>query len=195
MTFLLGGSREPGSEEEVGTEHRHLARVADRQTRALGGEPDRPGIRAVVDAEAPLLVGRDVGVQPRHAERGVQLDDPPAGLGSGLVGQERESACERPLDEIPGHCHLLRGLPWSKANLRRPRARVFGRIPYLWAAPMPSLRAAAAASPRDAAPSFWRIAETWWPAVFSEMKRRLAISALLRPPSSNESTSTLRRVS
>src|SRR2546423_5530591 len=190
-----GGSRGRGSEEEVGTEHRHLAQVADRQTGALGGEPDRLGIRSVVDAEAPLLVGRDVGVQPRHAERGVQLDDPPASLRSGLVGQERESACERPLDEIPGHCHLLRGLPFLQTNLRRARARVFGRIPYLPGTPMPNLRAAAAASPRDAAPSFWRIAETWWPAVFSEMKRRLAISALLRPLSSRASTSTWRRVS
>src|SRR2546423_15172211 len=190
-----GGSRGRGSEEEVGTEPRHLAQVADRQTGALGGEPDRLGIRAVVDAEAPLLVGRDVGVQPRHAERGVQLDDPQAGLRSGFVGQERESACERPLDEIPGHCHPLPGLPFLQTNLRRARARVFGRIPYLPGTPMPNLRAAAAASPRDAAPSFWRIAETWWPAVFSEMKRRLAISALLNPLSSSASTSSWRRVS
>src|SRR5918911_1576145 len=195
MSFLLGGSRSRGSEEEVGTEHRHLARVADRQTGALGGQPDRLRIRAVVDAEAPLLVDRDVGVQPRDAERGVHLDGSPAGLRSGLVGQQRESACERPLDEIPGHCLLLRGLPFSQSNLRRARGRVFGRIPYLWAAAIPSFRAAAAASPREAAPSFWRIAETWWPAVFSEMKRRLAISALLSPLSISASTSSWRRVS
>ena len=46
---------------------------------------------------------------------------------------------------------------------------------------MPSRWASALASPRVRTPSLRRIAETWWPTVFSERNSRSAMSALRRP--------------
>ena len=79
---------------------------------------------------------------------------------------------------------------------RRPRRNgASSLVPAAATGTRPSRWAAAAAWPRVGVSSLASTAETWWPAVLTDMASRSAISALLRPSASSSSTSSWRAVS
>src|SRR5882724_6787111 len=93
---------------KVGIEHAHLGDALDRQAVALGGLADRLRRRAVVDAEGALLVGRDVGVQPGHAELAVVADHRAGGLAALLGRREAKAVGNAAFDDIERHGFLAR---------------------------------------------------------------------------------------
>src|SRR5204863_173931 len=88
---------------KVGVENGDLGDPIDGEVVSLGRTPDRFRIWTVVNAERRQLVFADVGVNPRHADFGVFVDDAKAGRSPFFGDWDTEPIRKRTLDYVPGH--------------------------------------------------------------------------------------------
>src|SRR5271166_23544 len=101
----------PPSIIKVRVQNANLGDLRDRQLVASRRMANRLRRGPVVDAEGPLAVRRDVGVEPSDAILGIVVDDLTANSRADFILRNGEAIGKISFDQITGHRAVLRSEP------------------------------------------------------------------------------------
>src|ERR1022692_4979332 len=93
----------PPSNVKIGVQDAYLGNLRDRQLVAGRRVANRLGRGPVVNAEGPLAVRRNVGVDPSDAVLGVIVDDLTANIRADFILRNRQAVGKISFDQIAGH--------------------------------------------------------------------------------------------